>query len=48
MTAAGAIVKRGSKIPADEVWAGLPAKFLKQREPVPEKTAPKQPKREGS
>jgi len=53
MTAAGAIVKRGSRVPADEVWAGLPAKFLKQRDlkqrdPVPEKSAPHQQKKEGS
>ncbi|MDO8348698.1 MAG: DapH/DapD/GlmU-related protein, partial [Planctomycetota bacterium] len=37
MTGAGAIVKRGSKVGADEVWVGVPAKLLKRREPVPEK-----------
>lgn len=34
MVGAGAIVKRGSRIGADEVWVGLPAKYLKQRPPV--------------
>ena len=32
MTGAGAIVKRGSKVGSDEVWVGVPAKFLKRRE----------------
>ncbi len=31
MTGAGAIVKRGSQIAADEVWVGVPARFLKRR-----------------
>jgi len=35
MTGAGAIVKRGSRIGPDEVWVGVPAKFLKRREPAP-------------
>jgi bifunctional UDP-N-acetylglucosamine pyrophosphorylase/glucosamine-1-phosphate N-acetyltransferase len=34
MTGAGAVVKRGSKIGADEVWVGVPAKLLKQRDPA--------------
>jgi bifunctional UDP-N-acetylglucosamine pyrophosphorylase/glucosamine-1-phosphate N-acetyltransferase len=33
MTAAGAILKHHSKVGADEIWAGVPAKFLKRREP---------------
>jgi len=32
MVGAGAIVTRGSKIGADEVWVGLPARYLKRRE----------------
>jgi bifunctional UDP-N-acetylglucosamine pyrophosphorylase/glucosamine-1-phosphate N-acetyltransferase len=35
MTGAGAIVKRGSEIGAGEVWVGVPAKRLKQRELPP-------------
>ena len=35
MTGAGAIVKRGSKVGAGEVWVGVPAKLLKARAPVP-------------
>ena len=38
MTGAGAIVKRGSTIGAREVWVGVPAKKLKQREMPPPKT----------
>lgn len=37
MTGAGAIVKRGSVVPADEIWVGMPARFLKRREPVVDK-----------
>ena len=37
MTGAGAIVKRGSQIGAGEVWVGVPAKLLKQRELPPAK-----------
>ncbi len=39
MTGAGAIVKRGSVIGAREVWVGVPAKKLKQRELPPAKPA---------
>ncbi len=35
MTGAGAIVKRGSKIEADEVWVGVPARKLKRRDAKP-------------
>ena len=41
MTGAGAIVKRGSKVGAREVWVGVPAKLLKQRELPPAKPATK-------
>ena len=37
MTGAGAIVKRGSKIGPREVWVGVPARLLKQRELAPAK-----------
>ena len=37
MTGAGAIVKRGSAIGAREVWVGVPARMLKQRELPPAK-----------
>ncbi|MBM4060083.1 MAG: bifunctional N-acetylglucosamine-1-phosphate uridyltransferase/glucosamine-1-phosphate acetyltransferase [Planctomycetes bacterium] len=40
MTGAGAILKRGSTVGADEVWVGLPAKFLKRRELPPENRPP--------
>jgi bifunctional UDP-N-acetylglucosamine pyrophosphorylase / glucosamine-1-phosphate N-acetyltransferase len=44
MTGAGAIVKRGSAVGAAEVWVGVPAKKLKQRElPPPKPATPKQP-----
>ncbi len=33
MTGAGAVVRRGSQIAADEVWVGVPARKLKMREP---------------
>lgn len=33
IVAAGAIVLKDTKIPANEVWGGLPAKFLKARQP---------------
>ena len=39
MTGAGAIVTRGTTIGASEIWVGVPAKKLKQREPVPPKPA---------
>jgi acetyltransferase-like isoleucine patch superfamily enzyme len=32
MTGAGAIVTRGSKVAAGEVWVGVPARKLKQRD----------------
>ncbi|MCR9246372.1 MAG: NTP transferase domain-containing protein [bacterium] len=32
MTGAGAIVRRGSELGEDEVWVGVPARHLKQRE----------------
>ena len=35
MTGAGAIVKRDSKIGADEVWVGVPARMLKRRDANP-------------
>lgn len=38
MTGAGAIVKRGSKIGAREVWVGVPAKKLKERVVPPPKS----------
>lgn len=41
MTGAGAIVKRGSRVGAREVWVGVPAKLLKQRELPPAKPATK-------
>ncbi len=37
MTGAGAIVKRDSKIGDREVWVGVPARFVKTREPRPVK-----------
>ena len=39
MTGAGAIVTRGSVVGAREVWVGVPAKKLKQRELPPSKPA---------
>ncbi|MFO1077553.1 MAG: NTP transferase domain-containing protein [Planctomycetota bacterium] len=44
MTGAGAIVARGTAIPADEIWVGVPAKRLKRREPVA-KPDPARPER---
>ena len=32
MTAAGAVVKPGSTIKAQELWLGVPARYLRQRE----------------
>ena len=32
LVGAGAIVRKGSEIGADEVWVGLPAKLLKRRD----------------
>ena len=43
MTGAGAIVTRGTTIGASEIWVGVPAKKLKQREPVPPKPAKDKP-----
>jgi bifunctional UDP-N-acetylglucosamine pyrophosphorylase / glucosamine-1-phosphate N-acetyltransferase len=43
MTGAGAIVTRGTTIGPAEVWVGVPAKKLKQREPVPPKPAKDKP-----
>jgi len=37
MTAAGAIVKPGSNIKAQELWLGVPARYLRQRELPPKK-----------
>ena len=37
MTGAGAIVKRDSNIGDREVWVGVPARFVKTREPRPVK-----------
>ncbi len=37
MTGAGAVVKRNSKLGADEIWVGLPARLLKPRPPTPKK-----------
>ena len=37
MTGAGAIVRRGSKVGAREVWVGVPAKKLKLRDVPPQK-----------
>lgn len=48
MTGAGAIVKRGSVIGAGEVWVGVPARKLKQRDvPSPKTGAPTTPRSEG-
>lgn len=33
IVAAGAIVLKDTKIPANEIWGGVPAKFLKARQP---------------
>lgn len=43
MTGAGAIVTRGSVVGAREVWVGVPAKKLKQRELPPSKPAKEKP-----
>ena len=32
MTAAGAVVKPGSNIKTQELWLGVPARYLRQRE----------------
>jgi bifunctional UDP-N-acetylglucosamine pyrophosphorylase/glucosamine-1-phosphate N-acetyltransferase len=37
MTAAGAIVKPGTNIQAQELWLGVPARYLRQRELPPKK-----------
>ncbi|HLQ37010.1 MAG TPA: NTP transferase domain-containing protein [Planctomycetota bacterium] len=42
MTGAGAIVKRGSKVGEHEVWVGVPARFMKLREPRPAPPAKEQ------
>lgn len=41
MTAAGAVVRPGSNIGADELWLGVPARYLRQRELPPKKEGPK-------
>ena len=41
MTAAGAVVRPGSNIGADELWLGVPARYLRQRELPPKKERPK-------
>ncbi|MCK5940584.1 MAG: bifunctional N-acetylglucosamine-1-phosphate uridyltransferase/glucosamine-1-phosphate acetyltransferase [Planctomycetes bacterium] len=40
MTAAGAIVKPGTEIKARELWLGVPARYLRQRDPKPGLAAP--------
>ncbi|MCA8975800.1 MAG: bifunctional N-acetylglucosamine-1-phosphate uridyltransferase/glucosamine-1-phosphate acetyltransferase, partial [Planctomycetes bacterium] len=43
MTAAGAIVRRGSELGPDEVWAGVPARLLKRRDALGEPAAQPEP-----
>ena len=41
MTAAGAVVRPGSNIGADELWLGVPARYLRQRALPPKKEGTK-------